>query len=245
MASPAYELILEVQSLDLAIDRLRHQAATHPDRDRLAEIDERLAAHDGSVAEVEAVRHDLERQRKRLEDEVSTIGARRSEIDGKLYGGEVTASKELLALQDEAASLLGKQTGLEDEELELMEQLEEQAGDLAARAEARAAIEAERATVQTSLDDALAGIDAEIGELDQQRSAKADRDSESVQGWGDLLDRYRALRPQYDGVPVARLVDSRCDGCHIQLSAVAVDQMAKMPDDAVVTCEECGRLLVR
>ncbi len=146
MASPAYELILEVQSIDLTIDRLRHQAATHPDRGRLAEIDERLAAHDASVAEVEAVRHDLERQRKRLEDEVATIGARRSEIDGRLYGGEVTASKELLALQDEAASLLGKQTGLEDEELELMEQLEEQSGDLATRAEARAAIEADVAS---------------------------------------------------------------------------------------------------
>jgi len=245
LASPAYELILEVQSLDLAIDRLRHQAANHPDRDRLAEIDERLAAHDASVAEVEAVRHDLERQRKRLEDEVATIGARRSEIDGRLYGGEVTASKELLTLQDEAASLLGKQTGLEDEELELMEQLEEQSGELAARAEARATIEAERATAQTSLDAALVEIDGEIGELDQQRSIKAGTDSEAVQGWSDLLGRYTTLRPQYDGVPVARLVDSRCDGCHIQLSAVAVDQIAKMPDDAVVTCEECGRLLVR
>lgn len=245
MASPAYELILEVQALDLAADQLRHQAATHPERERLAEIDARLAAHDADVVQVEAARHELERQRKRLEDEVATIGARRAEIDGKLYGGEVTASKELLALQDEAASLLGKQTGLEDEELELMEQLEEQSGDLAARAEVRATIEAERAQAQASLDDALASIDTELGQLDQQRSTKTEQESGAVQGWSDLLEHYMTLRPQYDGVPVARLVDSRCDGCHIQLSAVAVDQMSKMPDDAVVTCEECGRLLVR
>lgn len=245
MASPAYELILEVQALDLSVDQLRHQAATHPDRERVAEIDARLAAHDAEVAEVESARHELERQRKRLEDDVATIQARRTEIDGKLYGGEVTASKELLALQDEAASLLGKQNALEDDELELMEQLELRSGDLATRAEGRSELEAERATAQASLDAALATIEAEIAAADQQRSAKAAPEPGSVQGWPELVSRYDELRAQYDGIPVARLVGSRCDGCHIQLSAVAVDQLSKMPDDAVVTCEECGRLLVR
>ncbi|MEL6983036.1 MAG: C4-type zinc ribbon domain-containing protein [Actinomycetota bacterium] len=245
MASPAYELILEVQALDLSIEQLRHQAANHPDRERLNEIDARLAAHDAEAAEVEAARHELERQRKRLEDEVATIQARRVEIDGKLYGGEVTASKELLALQDEADSLLTKQTALEDDELELMEQLEERTGDLSSRAETRAGIEAERATVQSGLDAAVATIEAQIGEIDQQRSTKASPEPGAVQGWSDLIGHYDELRAQYDGVPVARLVGSRCDGCHIQLSAVAVDQLSKMPDDAVVTCEECGRLLVR
>lgn len=245
MASPAYELILEVQTLDLSVDQLRHQAATHADRERLSEIDTRLAAHDAEVAEVEAARQDVERQRKRLEDEVATIQARRTEIDGKLYGGEVTASKELLALQDEAASLLQKQTALEDDELELMEQIEERSGDLAGRAEIRSGLESERAAAQSSLDAALATIDAEITEIGQQRATKAAPEPGSVQGWSDLLARYDELRAQYDGVPVARLVGSRCDGCHIQLSAVAVDQLSKMPDDAVVTCEECGRLLVR
>lgn len=245
MASPAYELILEIQAIDLDVDRLRHQAASHPDRTRLGELDEQLAAHDAEVAEIESVRHDLERQRKRLEDEVATIEARRKDIDGKLYGGEVTASKELLALQDEAASLLGRQTGLEDDELELMEQLEERSQDLSARAEARAALERERAGIQASLDTALADIEAEVTTLGHRRDDRSHPDAGSVQGWDELLATYDDLRGQYDGVPVARLVDSRCDGCHIQLSAVAVDQIAKMPDDAVVTCEECGRLLVR
>ncbi len=245
MASPAYELILEVQALDQTIDRLRHRAASHPDRHRLAELDGRLTAHDGEVAEAEAGRHEVERQRKRLEDEVATIEARRKEIDGKLYGGEITASKELLALQDEAASLLARQTSLEDDELDLMEDLEERSQDLATRAAARSELEAERAAVQAELDAALADIDAEMAEVDRQRSGRAEPEPGTVPGWTDLLARYHDLRPQFDGVPVARLVDGRCDGCHIQLSAVAVDQLSKMPDDAVVTCEECGRLLVR
>lgn len=245
MASPAYELILEIQALDLSVDQLRHRAATLAERDRLADLDRRLAAHDEEVAGVEERRHDLERQRKRLEDEVSLIEDRRKDIDGKLYGGQVTASKELLALQDEAAGLLNRQTGLEDDELELMEQLEELAADLTARAETRATVEAERAAVQADLDRSLAEIDGEIAELGRRRAERAGVEPGSIQGWGELLGRYADLRPQFDGVPLARLVDGRCDGCHIQLSAMAVDRMAKLPEGEVVTCEECGRLLVR
>ena len=245
MASPAYELILEVQALDLSIDQLHHRAASHPLRQHLVAIDRELADHDAEVAEVEAGRHQVERDRKRLEDEVATIDARRREIDAKLYGGEVTASKELLALQDEASSLLDRQTAIEDDELELMEQLEDAAGDLANRAKQRQVAESRRQVAQGELDDALAEIEAEVGQLQEQRSAKVVGAEGAVAGWSELLETYQTLRPQYDGVPVARLVDSRCDGCHIQLSAVAVDQMARRPDDAVVTCEECGRLLVR
>ncbi len=245
MASPAYELILEIQAIDLDVDRLRHRAATHPERENLARIDEELAELDGQAAEVEERRHQVERDRKRLEDEVATIQARRGEIDGKLYGGEVTASKELLALQDEAGSLLDKQTALEDEELELMEQLEELGGDLSNRAEQRSEIEARRASAQSDLDAALADVEAEVADLERRRGEAVSPDPGTVQGWDELLPRYESLRSQYDGVPVARLVDSHCDGCHIQLSAVAVDQLGKLPEDAVVTCEECGRLLVR
>lgn len=245
MASPAYELILQIQALDLSVDQHRHRAANHPDRARLAAIDERLATHDAAAAEVEEQRHDLERQRKRLEDEVALLEDRRTDIDGKLYGGQVTASKELLALQEEAAGLLEKQTGLEDQELELMEQLEELSTELEGRATERAAIDAERSEVQAELDRALADLETEVADLEAQRQDRASVEPGSIQGWDELVTRYAQLRPQYDGVPVARLVDGHCDGCHIQLSAVAVDRMAKMPDDAVVTCEECGRLLVR
>lgn len=245
MASPAYELILEVQALDLSIDQLHHRAASHPLRQQLVAIDRELADHDAEVAEVEAGRHQVERDRKRLEDEVATIDARRREIDGRLYGGEVTASKELLALQDEASSLLDRQTAIEDDELELMEQLEDAAGDLAKRAKQRQVAESRREAAQGELDDALAEIEVDVDQLREQRSAKLAGAEGTVAGWSELLETYQTLRPQYDGVPVARLVDGRCDGCHIQLSAVAVDQMARRPDDAVVTCEECGRLLVR
>ena len=44
---------------------------------------------------------------------------------------------------------------------------------------------------------------------------------------------------------MARLVGTNCGGCHLTLSAVELDRIRHQPGDAVVLCEECGRLLVR
>lgn len=239
MASPAYEQILSIQALDLSLRQHRHRIANHPIRERIAEIDGRLAEHDASAAEVEERRHALQREQKRMEDEVATIEAKRADIDGKLYGGEVTASKELLALQDEAAQLLDRQRAIEDQQLELMETAEEIDGELGALAEQRSGAAGEREAADAELRTDVAHIEAEIVRVETERADAAGPANQ------ELLARYESLREEFDGVAVARLVNGGCDGCHIQLSAVAVDQAMKMPEDAVVSCEECGRLLVR
>ena len=61
----------------------------------------------------------------------------------------------------------------------------------------------------------------------------------------DLLDRYDKLRRQFDGVAIAPLVGSSCGGCHLTLSAMEVDRIKHQPPDALIYCEECGRILVR
>lgn len=239
MASPAYEQILAIQALDLNLRQLEHQHRTHPIREHLASFDSEISDVDATTAVISERHHELERQRKRLEDEAAIMADRRTAIDGKLYGGEVTASKELLALQDEAAMLLAKQTGLEDQELELMEALEGVDGERAALSAQRRDLDERRSAAQSQLDAALADIEAEAVVLSNQRA-------EAVAGADPtLLASYESRKDLFDGVAVARLVNGACDGCHIRLSAVALDQMGKMAEEAVVTCEECGRLLVR
>lgn len=239
MASPAYEQILQVQALDLDLMRLRHRHATHPRREELARAEAAVGEIEARRASLEERRHALDRDQKRLSDEVEMIESKRSDVDGKLYGGEVTSSKDLLALQDEAASLLDHQRRVEDQELGIMEQLEVLDEELTAvRVDLGSAIDA-REEAERALAEATSELDEEIGRLEADRAGAA---SGAVP---DLLARYDELSPLFDGIAVARLVDGRCDGCHIQLSAVAVDRLSRAPDDAVVTCEECGRLLVR
>jgi len=101
---------------------------------------------------------------------------------------------------------------------ELAEAAAEAAGDLA---KAEAAIDAELAAAGEARDAAAAGIpDA-------------------------LMATYERLRGRLGGIGAARLVGSSCGGCHLVLSATEVDRIRREPADALVTCEHCGRILVR
>lgn len=231
--------LLEVQRLDTIIEQLRHRIATHPLRAGVAAGERELAGLAAELARLEGERDELLRQQRRWDDEVAKVAAKRGEIDGRLYGGTVTSPKELVALQADADSLRRRQSELEDHELEVMELVE---AATAAVEEVRAAMAALEARVEQQRQELTAGI-AEV-EVELER-VSAQRQSAAEPIPAGLLARYDALRRDLGGVAVARLQGSTCEGCHLTLSAVSVDQLRKLPDDAIPLCEECGRILVR
>lgn len=239
MAAPAYEQLLVVQELDTTIDQRKHRIEHHPIKADIEAIDQRIADVAATVAEVEARRHELQRDLKRLTDEVALIDDKRAQIDAKLYDGSVTATKDLLALQDEAKMLLDRKTGIEDDELEIMVTVEEVDAELAPSVATREELAAERLRLEASLADDIEKIEADLAMVEGTRVDAA----EAVPA--ELLAHYEALRIDFGGVAVAKLNGSTCDGCHMTLSAVAIDLLKKQPDDAVVTCDDCGRLLIR
>jgi predicted nucleic acid-binding Zn-ribbon protein len=239
MAAPAYEQLLVVQELDTTMDQRRHRIAHHPLKAEIEAVDAQVVDVAATVAEVEARQHDLQRDLKRLADEVAMIDEKRSQVDGRLYDGSVTATKDLLALQDEAKMLLDRKSGIEDDELELMESLEQVDTELQPSVARREQLAAERQQLDESLTVDTAELEVDLVSIAEQRS---DAESEVP---AELLAHYERLRVDFGGVAVAKLVGSTCDGCHMTLSAVAIDQIKKQPDDAVVTCDDCGRLLIR
>jgi len=61
----------------------------------------------------------------------------------------------------------------------------------------------------------------------------------------DLLSLYERVRAASGGVGAARLYQRRCEGCRLELNATERGRIRAAPDDAVIRCEECGRILVR
>jgi hypothetical protein len=59
------------------------------------------------------------------------------------------------------------------------------------------------------------------------------------------MPTYERLRQRLGGVAVALLVGSSCGGCHLTLAAGEIDAIRRLPPDALVTCAQCGRILVR
>ncbi len=124
--------------------------------------------------------------------------------------------------------------------LELMERQEEPQ-------EAQATLDAELARRGESLDTARQRLTVAEAEVDVAIAAvTSERDALAEAVPAVLLDEYRRLRASLGGIGAARLeVGGRCGGCQLLLSAVERDRIKGSPADAVIHCEECGRLLVR
>jgi len=235
----ALDALLEVQSLDTIADQLQHRRAHMPERAELADRHAKLSDLEARAAEVQRERDAIAASEKRLEDEIAMVTEKAKQEDRRLYSGSVTVPRELTALQEEIASLQRRQRQLEDQELELMEQAEPLDAKLAELATSRDALDADAVSLSAAIAEAEAEIDGELADVVAKRAAAVD----SIPS--ELLKEYQALRGALGGIGVARLTGNRCEGCHLTLSAVDVDRIRHEPDDALVHCTECSRLLVR
>jgi predicted nucleic acid-binding Zn-ribbon protein len=234
----ALDALLEVQALDTAADQLRHRREHMPERAELADRNGKLAELEARANEVQGQRDAISASEKRLEDEIALVTEKAKGADQRLYSGTVNVPRELTALQDEITSLQRRQRQLEDQELELMEQAEPLDAALGELSATRDALDADAVKLSAAVAESEATIDRELIEVVGKRSAAVDGIPT------ELLTEYESLRGALGGIGVARLSGNRCEGCHLSLSAVDVDRIRHEPDDALVHCTECGRLLV-
>jgi uncharacterized protein len=239
LSGPQLQAVLRVQDLDTALDQHRHRRATLPERAALASLDANRLALARTVAEVAGRRDQVAARQDALEGELNATQARIKDINRRLYGGMVSATRDLQAMAAEVEQLEHRSSEMEDRVIEVMETrepLDAEVADLDRRADL--ALE-ERARIVSQLAASEATVDAEIGALVEQR-AEAVTDVPA-----ELMQTYEALRKQNDGVGAARLIGPTCAGCHLMLPATELDRIKRSGADAVFFCDQCGRILVR
>jgi predicted nucleic acid-binding Zn-ribbon protein len=230
---------LEVQDHDTAVDQLHHRRATLPERGELADVDKRLAQLDTHTTDVNAQRDEIGARQGTLEHQIEASRARRTTLEQRLYGGTVAAARDLQAMSDEVRHLARHISELEDRELEVMEALEPLDAALQTAADERKGLEADAARLRAAIADAEAALDVDI-------AARVEARGVAAQGVRDeLLGRYEQLRTKLGGTGAARLVGGSCSGCHLALPSMELDRLRRSPPDSVITCEQCGRILVR
>ncbi|MDE3086371.1 MAG: hypothetical protein KGJ77_06360 [Acidobacteriota bacterium] len=231
--------LLEIQEHDTRVDQLRHRRATLPERAELAELGARRAALEARLGGVRTERDELAARQANLEAQIEAAKARRTELERRLYGGQVAAARELAAMNDEVRQLGRHVNELENRELEVMEALEPLDGELQAADVERDGIDTRAGELHGAIGQAEKEIDGEVEvELEARRPL-----AEAVPS--ELLTRYEGLRRKLGGTGAARLVGSSCTGCHLTLPAMEVDRIKHAPPEAVITCDNCGRILVR
>lgn len=234
-----WDTLLVVQHHDTHLDQLVHRSETLPVRASLAEVEARSVGLNRQIAEVEERLGALGRSQQRLEDEIASMRERAAQADKQLYSGTTNNPRELQALQEDIESIRRRINKLEDDELEVMEATEPVDAERANLAAKHAKLDETSSALLAELAEAEAAIDGEI------TSVQAERDAAATNVDDELLTEYAGMRKRFGSIAIARLAGSTCQGCHLSLSAVEVDRIRKLSLDERVTCEECGRILVR
>jgi predicted nucleic acid-binding Zn-ribbon protein len=236
--SEALESLLALQERDGALDRLLHRHRSLPERDALSRAETDAAALETRLAATRADRDGVARDEQKLDDEARSLGAKATEVEAKMYSGEISSPRELQAMQADVDQLRKHQRNVENRELELMEVREPLDAALAELEQHRSVLDAELERIRRTLAEAEAVIVAEMGE---ERAAR-DRIAATVDD--GLVNEYERCRAQAHGVGVARLVGTTCQGCHLSIPAIEAEQIKKSAGDPLAYCDNCGAILV-
>lgn len=182
---------------------------------------------------------DLSADQAKAESDLEPVRQRLARDEARVADGTVSDPKQLESLVAEVGHLRKRISDLEDSELEVMERLETataRAGELTAAADK---IRAEVGRLTGDRDTKVAAINAEAAERKSERTA-AQPDVPD-----NLLALYEKVRASHSGVGAAELRNRRCTGCQLEINAAELRVFAAAPEDEVLRCEECSRILVR
>ena len=235
-ASPADQLLLiEVAELDARIRQADHARRNPPQASRVQDLKARRQDLSQELSARLGTRDDLRTELSRIESDVAVVDARSARDAERLAAS--SNPKEAQGLESELASLARRKSDLEDGELEVMERLE--LAD-AAVAEQEALIE------QTNAEGSE--LSAEARRIVAEATAAFDgatRDRAAVAGSvpSDLLAYYEKVAARSSGAALLRR--RTCEGCRMVLAGTDLQVLRQAAPDQIVTCPECGCILVR
>ena len=239
-ASPEAQLrLLELADLDTELGRLDHRRRTLPETAELEALSTRATQVKDEITGADTELSDLDREQKRAERDVEQVRVRIERDRDLLDRGKVSSARELESLQSEVASLQRRQSDLEDVVLELMEQREAAQARRDTAAADGEQVAADVAAVTARRDQTLAEI------AEQETKAGSVRASVASGVPDELLALYDRVRAQVGGVAAAMLRRGRCEGCHVSLSTVELNEIRAAAPDEVIRHDECRRILVR
>ena len=232
-------VLLEVQEKDSQILAANHEIKELPERKEIEATQRKMLELDQALKVKESEVHENNRIQKRLEDEVATVEERIENQKRKLYGGEVTAIKELQALEMDIGSLKERQIAIEDQIIEVMELNEPIQNEIQNLSTQQEENKKNEANLFKVLQEAIKKIELRINQI-KVEIVHLTNDLPN-----ELISEYESLRSRPGHVGIAKLVNRTCNGCNLELPAVEVDRIKKISEDSIINCEECGCILVR
>jgi predicted nucleic acid-binding Zn-ribbon protein len=233
--------LLEVQDLDLAADAARLRSAKLPERETLPLLESKLVEIDSLLAAANAERAERQTEEEVIGREVAQIVRDVEAAEVERYSGKRKNQDEAAAHNESQERLRVRKSELEDREMELLEEIESIERRVEDQESARASNRADSEKVR----EAIFKVDGEVVVELERLSANREKIGTGVPE--PLLTAYERIRaqPQRAGRGAAMLADGRCGGCRIKLPSLEKTRMLAEPEDALIQCPQCRRVLVR
>ena len=233
--SSELETLFEIQRDILAQRKLVAEANEIRGGGEIDQVRDRIATLSEAISDQRLKDEELERDLKRLENDVELVENRLKKDNQRL--NESSSSKDIAGIQVEIESLKSRLSKLEDDELELMDQVEVSKAELnrlqAEHQSAEAELEAAKSDLQQKLAALKQDSDRLISEIQSLKTQVA----------GELLELFEARLAK--GIAIGRLTGSNCSACNMSLNSTAMSEISAVAEDELCSCPECGAILVR
>jgi len=228
------QALYELQKLDLEIAHTNAALVALNGALALRQKHE-IATKQSDAAHQALVNAELELKDSELQ--LKTVDEKRAATEKKLYSGGIMSAKEATSLEHEVEHLKGQQSQLDEKVLGLydtVESLREKS------AKAKAMVDDLDHQIKDALvkeEDERKRLDKEMARLEPERAEAAAKITEK-----QLLSRYEAIRKRHNGSGIAKIVDHKCEGCHVAVTTFTTRNLFQ--DKGIEYCENCGRILM-
>ncbi len=229
--------LLELQAAETMADQLRHRRENLNESEQVQAAKNALVRWNQSRTVMRKRLDELAEIIERAEQESHEIDTHRARLQSQLK--TIISPREAEALQSEIAVLNLRRNTLDDVELAALEEQSRLDDELAAVLGEEETLRDTYLSADAAQSSAQTDIDGELKRIDDRLAGlRAEVDNK-------VLRRYDRLR-QHNVIAAATLSGSRCEGCHLDLSAAEIDTIR---DEAaagggISDCPQCGRLLV-
>lgn len=226
--------LLDVQDLDLQIDRLLEQRQSLPELEDYKAVHQSLedlkSEHETAATSLRGLDLELDKS----EGELELLELKLDEHETRLFAGGMSG-RETEHMRLEVQSLKGQREAMEEKVLQLLDGIDPER-------EAVKDLDDRISTTTERKNDLESSIKSQWNQIDNELARKEDRKKEAVVPVDDdLMELYEKLRRIKEGVAIASFDHGVCGGCHMALSPA--EQEEAFADD-LPRCVHCRRLLV-
>ena len=224
------ETLCEMQKLDTKLIEYERKRAEAPRR--LAEIERDLQNAKDKIAKAKEVIEELEKERRRKEQELDTEKERIKKSQSKLH--EIKTNKEYQAVLKETEAAQAANDKTEEEVILLLERIEELRKDhdssLAHAKKRDKEVEAEK----KELEKEMISVKSAVTELRKERDGLLSRVG------GEAKARYKVLIDKRGGLAVVNVKNGVCLGCYMNIPPQLFIEVMK--NARLITCPSCNRI---